>query len=275
MKFKERSALKIIGLVLALSWPTVSVWAQQRVESVPYYRVFRGVIRADVSQSNFMQQLNTVFIPALPLTHAKNGAVAYLPAVPPLNKPASIIDEYALVGYESRAVYEAARQTPEGRQYGDLHWTIFDREKSKSGGAVILGDQIIAETPYDVIEKPVDWQSGYSTFFIGTRHPQLNPETFIQRLYKHVVDVRRAFSTYGLDGYVIVANGDYEAAFQHWPNKDAAAAAFGSDAGKAIIAEASGILTLLQFSEAAAFNGQLQPGEVTNVRFQRREPFRP
>ncbi|MBI5631464.1 MAG: hypothetical protein HY921_11335 [Elusimicrobia bacterium] len=237
----------------------------------PYYRVFRGVKRPDVTQEYFARQLTTVFIPALPAAHAKNGAAAYLPALPPEGHPASIVDEYALVAYESEPVYQAARRTPEGQAYSDLHWTIFDREKSRSDGAVPLHGTLAEETPYDVTGRPVDWQSGHSTFFIGTRHPNLEPAAFSEKLLRHVQDVEQAFRVYGLDGYVIIVTKDkYEAAFQHWPNPEAAGAAFASAPGQAIIAGAREILVPVQWSVVEPFNGEIRPGQAVNVLFERR-----
>lgn len=240
--------------------------------SAPYYRFFRGAKRPDLSPQQLREGLSSVFIPALPEAYADKGALAYLPALPPESKPAEIADEFALVAFQSEAAYRAARQTPEGRRYNDLHWTVFDRERTRTGGAVPLAEALAAETPYDVLGKPVDWQSGYSTFYIGLRKAGVTPEDFLKKMREHVAVIRDALAPQGLDGYVMIAGEGYEAAYLHWPSREAADKAFASAGGRAAVATAAPILDNLMFAPTEPFAGTIQPGQALNVRFERRAP---
>ncbi|MDO8757441.1 MAG: hypothetical protein Q7J64_05480 [Elusimicrobiota bacterium] len=239
-------------------------------EPAPYYRFFRGVMRADLSQEEYLARMSSTFIPALPAAYADKGASAYIPAVPPASKTAGIADEFALIAWDSEQVYKAARETPQGRGHAELHWTVFDRERSRSGTTVPLAAELAAETPYDVLGTPVDWQKGYATFYIGLRKPGLSSAEFLKGLHAHVLEIREALVPQGLDGYVFVAGADYEAAYLHWPSREAAEAAFASDAGKAAAAGGSAILDHLLFAPAEPFTGKIASGQAVNVLFERK-----
>lgn len=231
----------------------------------PYYRVFRGMKRADLSGAEYLARLSSTFVPALPKAYAGKGAAAYLPAVPPASKPAGLADEFALVVWDSEAAYQAARETPEGRAHADLHWTVFDRERSRGSTAIPLAQELAPETAYDVLGKPVDWQRGYATFYVGLRKGGLSGAEFLTRLRAHVAEIRDALAPQGLDGYVFVAGADYEAAYLHWPSREAADAAFASTAGKAAAEGGSRILEHLVFVAAEPFAGTLAAGQAVNV----------
>ncbi len=239
-------------------------------EPAPYYRFFRGAMRADISQEEYLSRMSSTFVPALPAAYADQGASAYLPAVPPASKPAGIADEFALIAWDSEKAYTAARETPEGRSHAELHWTLFDRERSRSGAAIPLATELAAETPYDVLGTPVDWQKGYATFYIGLRKQSLSPVEFLKGLHAHVLEIRQALVPQGLDGYVFVAGADYEAAYLHWPSREASEKAFASNAGKAAAAGGSAILDHLVFVPAEPFAGKIAPGQAVNVRFKRK-----
>lgn len=229
-------------------------------------------MRQDLSREQYVLRLSTSFVPALPTAYADKGASAYIVALPPGSKPAGIADEFALVAWESEAAYKAARETPQGRWHADLHWTVFDRERSRGGTAVPLAGALLAETPYDILQKPVDWQTGYASFYVGLRKTGVSPEEFLKKMREHVQVVAEALVPLGLDGYVMVAGADYEAAYLHWPSREAADAAFASEASRPVIATGRLILDNLMFTPAEPFTGTIVTGQAVNVRFERRSP---
>ena len=258
--------------------PAASIGAMSRAATalstgIPHIRVFRGVKRADVAYGSFVADLSKRFIPAAPQTHAKNGLVAYLPALPPQPKPAGIADEFAIVVYESADVYAQAKATPEGQAYSDLHWELFDKAASKSTSAVNLEsteNAIKADIAYDLMQKATDWQTGQATFSIGTRLKTVAAGEFLGRLTQHVQHVRTAFGPLGLDGYVVVATPDQEVAFMHWSSEQAAEQAHASTQGKAVAAERQALMAGLASASAKPFAGTIAAGQVVNVKFQKR-----
>lgn len=241
--------------------------AQARAPAtVPYYRFWRGVPL--LPQDEFLRKIPD-FIRATRTWLISHQGVAYLPAIPLEGAPGGI-GEVALVAYASREDYERERATPEGQAYQDLHWTLFDRARSKSGAPVALEGVIAPETPYDVLGLPVDWQSGCSSFFFGLRGDGVAPADFLAKLHQHVMDAK-ALAKHGMDGYLIVATDQYEIAYQHWPRCDAEAA-FQTEDGKRV---SQGAQTLFKPSpmqwigQVPPFNGALQPGQAANVLFPR------
>ncbi|MEZ0372892.1 MAG: hypothetical protein ACAI44_27620, partial [Candidatus Sericytochromatia bacterium] len=191
--------LSLILLVLATgpNLPATATPAIPQLKSgVPLYRVFRGFRRADITHEAFVQDLQTRFIPAVARTHAKNGLVAYLPALPPEPHPPTLPDEVAIILYESEPVYQQAKATPEGQAYSALHWEIFDKQRSRSVTAVSLEstqNRLQADVGYDLMQLPTDWQQGHSTFFIGWRQRGVPVADFLPRLTAHVKHVKTAF----------------------------------------------------------------------------------
>ena len=101
--------------------------------------------------------------------------MAYLPAILKSATDSDLVkrvaDEVALVAYESLEVYNTAKATPEGKIYSDLHWTAFDKERTKLGGSIKWspGDSLVVDQAYDAIGRNIDWQAGHSTLWIGVR----------------------------------------------------------------------------------------------------------
>ena len=154
-----------------------------------------------------------------------------------------------------------------------MHWEIFDKDKSKSGSAVSLestGGTINTETPYDVLQKPTDWQCGYSTFFVGTKLDNVKSADFLPGLTKHVNLVRSTFEPVGLKGYIVVGNENMEIAFMNWSSKAAADRAMSSPAGKNVVNDAGKIMKPYQFTGAVNFKNDISAGKFVNVKFQKR-----
>ncbi|MBI3891189.1 MAG: hypothetical protein HY303_06625 [Candidatus Wallbacteria bacterium] len=237
-----------------------------------FYRVFRGVRLPNVSTEDFPKILSEKFIPAAPETHAKNGLVAYVPALPPRPAPAGTPDEIAIVCYESEAVYNVARNTPEGKAYGDLHWQFFDKDKTKSQAAKPFGRSLLEDAPVDVIGCGIDWQAGHTAVFIGQRQAAIPADQFLTELTAHVVKARDAFHPQGLDGYIVVATPDREIAFMHWRAREDLDKALAGPEGKAIAADAARLMSTVMWTDAPAFAGKIAYGQAVNVHFQRRPP---
>ncbi len=236
----------------------------------PFYRVFRGVRLASVPGDVFTRVLGEKFIPAAPQTHAKNGLVGYVPALPPKGAPAGTPDEIAIVIYESEEVYNLARNTPEGKAYADLHWQFFDKERTKSGAARPFGRELAADSPADILGCGLDWQAGHTMVYIGQRRPSISRERFLLEITNHVARARDAFKPQGLDGYIVSATEDQEIAFQHWKRKEQMERALASEDGKAVAADAARIFENVMWAEAAPFAGAIDYGQAVNVRFERR-----
>jgi hypothetical protein len=104
-----RTKLVLLSLLLGLTACATGSRVVQGSESgATYYRVFRGVKRAELSKQEFHKQLEDVFIPALPRIHGDDGLKAYLPALPPETAPAGFPDELAIVAWESEDLYKRA-----------------------------------------------------------------------------------------------------------------------------------------------------------------------
>ena len=96
---------------------------------------------------------------------------------------------------------------------------------------------------YDFSPKNLNWNTGYTTLFIGLRKKEFPQSEFLKRLTKHVRDVQNSFGKQGLKGYFFSATEDYEIAWQNWKNKAAVDHAFYQmDEGKKIAQDAQSFM---------------------------------
>jgi len=261
-------------IVACSTAPLSSQTSDDRDQSSPYFRFWRGWKLEALSNEQFLNTMGTTFIPATPDTHAKNGLISYVVGFPSSDHNPKLPDEIALVGYESKAVYDLAKATPEGQQYSDLHWTVFDKSVSKSEVPISFHQRrpevLESGKAYDMVGKVIDWQQGHTLLFMGNRKPQIEGVEFLKAMTAHVQNVANAFADMGLLGYMILTTEDYEIAFLNWESKAAAEKAFAHGAGKKVGDEAGRIMDFDMWEEAKTFNGVAKWKKAYQVKFERR-----
>jgi len=185
-------------------------------------------------------------------------------------------------------VYKTISSTPHGKAYQQKHGDIFTTKgnpasvsseipgQSRGSRSLvpidfesISPDDFRKEAAYDVLAKPIDWQTGHSVFFLGLRKPSLRPDFFWDALYKHIKNVKTSFIAMGLRGYVVLSAPNYEMAFMNWESKEAMEKALQSPQGKSLEKEAAGIATPVMWKDFRDFDGTVQPGECVNYKFSR------
>lgn len=225
-------------------------------ETAAYYRVWQGFKKQDVSTTEFMQLLPSFMNQTTDLY--QNVLSNYIVVIPPINKPSFIPDEFALVAINAEDNYRQIRQTPEGQNYSDAHWDVFDRNTSKSAAMKMFYSENVNElesnTAYNILEQPVDWSKGITTVYIGIKKLNLDSTNYLQRLHRHIDAVAKAYKTMGLNGYIVIANDNYEVAYMNWISREAMQTAFTSKIGAELNLDANEIMDLLQFQEASPFN---------------------
>ena len=109
-----------------------------QAQEAQYFRVWQGFQKTTLSKSDFLLTLPTFMKATVDLYHQQNHAlINYIVVIPPKNKPAFIPDELALVALTSKNDYQYIRQTVEGQKYSESHWTLFNKENSKSSEPII------------------------------------------------------------------------------------------------------------------------------------------
>ena len=143
-------------------------------------RVFRARKRADTRRDTFVQRLGQLFMPVTVQMQRLYGLTAYLPAVLPESKDSTIPDEVALVFYRTQECYHEAKRCIGGRAYSELHELAFDMSASRSDFPILLAaDKISPDQPYHLFERSIDWQTGYSRLFVGTRKAGAGSDAFL------------------------------------------------------------------------------------------------
>lgn len=102
---------------------------------------------------------------------------------------------------------------------------------------------------YDVSAQPIDWKSGYSTIFVGSRLKSSSPTEFLPHLTRHVVAVKKALEPQGLRGYIVLATDDYEIAYLNWADQETADKAFASPEGQAVRADGRSFMEPVLFTK--------------------------
>ena len=177
-------------------------------------RVFRGRKKAGVRRDIFVERLGHLFMPLTVQMQRLYGLTAYLPAVLPESKESTIPDEVALVFYRTQECYHEAKRRVGGRAYSELHELVFDMPASRSEFPKLLAaDEITPDQPYHLFERSVDWQTGYSRLFVGTRKADAKPDAFLTGVAK--VARRVQADPRSLDAAIFSATGDWVVWWDH------------------------------------------------------------
>ena len=182
-------------------------------------RVFRGRKKAGTRRDVFVQRLGEMFMPITVQMERLNGLTAYLPAVLPESEESTIPDEVALVFYRTQECYHEAKRCIGGRAYSELHELAFDMSASHSGFPQLLAtDEIKPDQPYHLFERSIDWQTGYSRLFVGTRKANAGSDSFLAGVAKVARQVQRApQSPQSLDAAIFSAASDWVVWWDHSP----------------------------------------------------------
>jgi hypothetical protein len=177
-------------------------------------RVFRGRKKADTRRGMFVQRLGQVFMPLTIQMQRLYGLTAYLPAVLPESKDSTIPDEVALVFYRTQECYHEAKRCIGGRAYSELHELAFDMSASHSEFPILLAaDEIAPDQPYHLFERSIDWQTGYSRLFVGTRKAGAGSDAFVAGVAKIARQVQA--DPRSLDAVIFSAANDWVVWWDH------------------------------------------------------------
>jgi hypothetical protein len=183
-------------------------------------RVWRGFRLSSLAPQAFLSALGSVFIPVTAQLQRLYGLTAYLPTVPPLDKPDGLPDEIALVFYETQQAYNDTKLIVAGRAYSSLHSTVFAFPASQSGFPTLLADKLDFDTPYHVFSEAADWQPGFSQVFVGARKASVSPEQFAAGLLAFLNGLK-ARRPKGLDGAVVCVSQNWVLYWEHWKSEAA------------------------------------------------------
>ena len=240
----------LAGLVFMSSLSALAVEAR-------YFRAWQGFKKASLSQVAFMSALPSFMNETVDLYRGHGILSSYIVIIPPANKPSFVPDEFALVALESREGYQAVRATLAGQNYSARHWDVFNRDNSASAEMMdyssIRPVTLENNKAYDVMGTPIDWSHGHTTVFIGTRKTNVDRESFLRALSGHLAITKNAFGNKGLNGYIAVANQDYEIAFMNWDSRQAMELAGQTVAGQVAFADAARLMDMLMFESAQPF----------------------
>jgi hypothetical protein len=183
-------------------------------------RVWRGYRLSSLAVPDFLTALGSIFMPVTVQLQRLYGLTAYLPAVPPTEKPAGVPDEIALVFYETQQAYTDTSLIVAGRAYSRLHSTVFDLSISKSGFPVPLPNQLAFDTPYYLFTDAADWQTGFSQVYVGARKAVMPQDKFAAVLLDFLMHVR-AHRPDGLEGAICCVNANWIIYWEHWTSEAA------------------------------------------------------
>ena len=177
-------------------------------------RVFRGRKKAGTQRDGFIRRLEQMFMPMTVQMQRLYGLTAYLPAVLPERKESTIPDEVALVFYRTQECYHEAKRCIGGRAYSELHALAFDMSASRSGFPQLLAArQITPDQPYHLFERSIDWQTGNSRLFVGTRKPEVRSDAFLAGVAKVARQVQA--DPRSLDAAIFSATSDWVVWWDH------------------------------------------------------------
>jgi len=195
-----------------------------------------------MSWTDFEDLVNQWLIPATTSCCAESSLVAYLPVLMAEGKKENQVhDEIALIVYRSEEAYQKTREDKsnlEAQVYGPLHSDVFaigntkaekeeDREAtSRSLVPVPFKREIdltpneknffLAEAAYDVLDKEVNWQAGYTMFRLT--HIEVDKES-LEPLNRYFREMKASAETIGLEGYTVLVTQRYVIEYMNWSSR--------------------------------------------------------
>jgi putative intracellular protease/amidase len=252
MEIAMKAAVKILLLIM------VGVMgANSKASEANYFRVWQGFKKASLTSDQFLAELPTFMQDTVNLYEGR-GLNNYLVVIPPDNSPSYIPEELALVALTSEAAYQKIRATEEGKKYGQRHWDVFNKDNSASSKHFIdyqtaQPEKLNSDWTYDMIGEPVDWSTGYSAVYIGTRQSHLSKEQFLKRLDGHINLAKETLNPLGMRAYIVLANDNYEVAYINWESRQAHDEAFAREDAQAVFADAATMLDPLMYQQLRPF----------------------
>ena len=178
-------------------------------------RVFLGRKRAELGREDFLNRLATVFMPMTIQMQRLYGLSAYLPAVPPANESRFLPDEVALVFYGTHDDYQESKRCVGGRAYSALHELVFDMSASTSQFPIRFDGKAEFDQAYHLFDKSIDWQSGSTRLYLGTRLPEVEAGPFTTGIA--AIASRLQQSRGDVDGVIFCVQRDWLIWWEHSP----------------------------------------------------------
>jgi hypothetical protein len=170
-------------------------------------RVWRGFQTPTMQLADFLQRLNTVFVPATVAMQIDVGLDAYIPSVPAglPDKPPGTPDETAILFWDSQQTYRDGFGTLAVRTYTLTHAAVY-APGSRADFPLKFAGALAADQPYYLIDAPADWMHGHVRHLLGSRPDASTPDAFRAAVATALPALEGAS---GLQGAIACAGDDY------------------------------------------------------------------
>lgn len=148
------------------------------------------------------------------------------------------------------------------------YWSRFDDacdERSKFvAGAQNFDFNSSSAAPdklYDLLDRPVHWLGGYSSFIFGRRKAGIDAATFRDKLSAYLKFTATKFDLQGMRGYLAYPTKEWIVLFQNWDSEAVYNTAAESGDGKTSVNMARGFMDIISETGARSGIDNLAPGE--------------
>ncbi|MEW6056094.1 MAG: phospholipase D-like domain-containing protein [Bdellovibrionota bacterium] len=192
--------------------------------TMPYHRFWIGWKRPEITQEVFDRAIDQAFIDATIVAGAHRGLIGYQPvlvqnggsAIERNGRSFVVPDELALVSYQDRESYRAAREAELGKEYGPLHGEIFfiksgDPLNSHSAEPQGYSGSVEITKAYDLSSPKNDWQKGQGYFSLTLRSHDLsvNDSSYTEAIRDYLSSAQQYLGSKSFEGYVVLVERDY------------------------------------------------------------------
>ncbi len=147
-------------------------------------RVWRGFRASSIALADFLDQLNTVSMPATVEQQIDVGLNVYIPTLLAglSGKPEEVPDETAILFWDSQQTYRDSFNTLAARTYALAHDATYMPTISRADFPLFFTGTLAADQPYYLVPRPADWMQGWVRHLIGSRPADLTPAQFRAQL---------------------------------------------------------------------------------------------
>jgi hypothetical protein len=180
-------------------------------------RVFCGFHQPQLTEAKFLIELGRTFMPGTVYMLRPLGLCAYLPGVL-VNPPAGLPNEFALICYPSREVWDHAMNGAlRGRVYNQTHGSVYDLAISGAQFAEFVETlPAAAADPYYLFQVSLDWQAGFTHVLVGRKKLRnQSAADFRTSLRTATTGARTRLAALGIDQVIVAPRDNFAVLWLH------------------------------------------------------------
>ena len=107
-----------------------------------------------------------------------------------------------------------------------------------------------SDKAFRAITGPLNWATGYSTLYMGTRKKEFPVEKFLERCRTHIEFARKKLVVGGIRGYIVFLSRNYYVSFANWESVEKQKEGGATPDAKAVVSDGKSFMDDVLWTDA-------------------------